>query len=187
MKRFLLLCKISFILLAGCGGPFGTWQLQDNPIAEINNGSGENYESVTYDGVVFQIERSGAHPSISWPVGPNRDAAFGRRFADSISYEDIDTLKGTRYTFVKECEGVVRAGDKYSGPMEWAATLRVLQLSDMETMYPFRDVDMNGRKFRTFVVVASSLQPAGNFSHLIVQRTNKRDDIRYCIDLDSAE
>jgi len=57
----------------------------------------------------------------------------------------------------------------------------------METMYPLRDVDMNGRKFRTFVVVASSLQPAGNYSHLIVQRTNKREEIVYCIEPDNSE
>ncbi len=187
IKRSLFLSLTLSILLTGCGGPLGKWELEDNTIAEINYGTGENYETVTKDGLVFQIEHSGAHPSISWPVGENRLAALGRNLADIISYGDIDALKGNRYTFVKECESIVKHVDEYAGSREWPATLRVFQLTEMEALYPLRDVDMNGRKFRTYIVVASWLRPTGNYSHWIEQKTNKREEIEYCVDPDNSE
>lgn len=180
MAQPLLLCFCATIVLSACGGPLGKWELQDNPLADIHDSTGEFVESIIVDGEQFWIERSGAHPAITWPVGPNRNATIGKHFADVVSFGDIDTLKENRYTFVKECEGIVKGGDKYSGPIEWPATLRVLKYSDIETMYPFRDVDMDGKKFRTFIVVASSQKPTSNYAHLIVQRTNKIEELEYC-------
>ena len=49
-------------------------------------------------------------------------------------------------------------------------------------MYIFRDVDGSGNKFRTSLVVASRPYGPENFYHYSAQRTNKREEIKYCND-----
>jgi hypothetical protein len=181
IKKHPILCAAAVLItLAGCGGPFGKWELQRNPVAEVNTGTGRHYETVTRNGLEFQIERSGAHPAITGPVGPNRLQALLSEAADTVSYGDIFMLQGNRYIFIKECDGVLKWDNKYTGTQERAATFRILEYADKEALYIFRDVDMDGRKFKTFIVVASWQKPSGSYFHSIEQRTNERSEIKYC-------
>ena len=182
MNRCALLYVAFLCVLPGCGGPFGKWEPTSGPFVKEKTYP-ELIETVTRDGVQYQIEHSGAHPSLSWAVGPNRLAAIQNDVADSMTYGDIFTLQGYRYAFREECEGIVKVGDEKYGALESRrATLRVLEYADKETMYIFRDVDMNGRKFKTFIVVASWQKPTGNYVHWIEQQTNELNEIKYCLE-----
>ena len=182
MKSHFLLCMALSLTLSSCGGPLGKWKLEGNPVGEINAGTSRETETVTRNGVQYQIERSAGHPAIGWAVGPNRLGAIMSNVSDSISYGDIHTLEGHRYIFQKECKGIAKVGDPKYGVDELPVTIRVFEYADKETMYIFRDVDMNGRKFRTYIVVASWQRPTGNYSHWIHQRTNDLGEVAYCID-----
>ncbi|MBI4997225.1 MAG: hypothetical protein HZC22_10070 [Rhodocyclales bacterium] len=180
MNPHILLCTALFMTLSGCGGPFGKSKPEGNLIAETDAGPHGDIETVTRNGVQYQIERSAGHPAISWAVGPNRLGAIMSNLADSVSYEDMHALQGHRYEFQKECKGSATVGDPKYGVDELPVTFRVFQYANKETMYVFRDVDMNGRKFRTYIVVASWQRPAGNYSHWIHQRTNDLGEVAYC-------
>jgi hypothetical protein len=56
----------------------------------------------------------------------------------------------------------------------------MFQYSDQNTLYVLRNVDMDGRKFRTFIAVASWQKPTGNYAHWIEQASNELGDIKYC-------
>lgn len=182
MKLFILSYLLSVAVLSGCGGPLGNWKLQRNVVAEVNTGSSSKYETVVRNGIEFQIERSGAHPTITWAVGPNRLAAIMGNVADQIDYETIDTLSGNRYKFLKECDGEAMVFHPSVSTKIYPVTYRVLEYTDQATLYILRDEDMGGRKFRDFIVVQTWLRPTGNYSHSIVQRTNKREEIKFCAD-----
>ena len=83
--------------------------------------------------------------------------------ADIIDYQTIHTLQRNRYVFKKECNGIAKGGDKYSGPIEQPVTFRIFEYADKQTLYVFRGVDMSERKFSTYIVIASLQRPTGNF------------------------
>lgn len=182
MNRFALLFGVVPTALSGCGGLLGKWELTSGPfVDEKHSRNSELIEVMARDGVQYQIERSGAHPALRWPVGSNRLEAVLNDIADSANYGDMFTLAGYRYVFLKECEGNVKVGDpKYGAMEERSVTLRILELADKETLYVFRDVDLDGNKFKTFVVTASWRKPSGTYSHWIEQRVNEANEIRYC-------
>ncbi len=181
MKRSVCSCLAFGLALAGCGGPLGNWKLEGDPVGDANRGTGRPYETVTRDGVEYQIERSGAHPAFSWAVGPNRLGAIMNNVADNIDYGTIHTLEGNRYRFLRECRGEARVFHPSVDPTLYPVTFRVLEYTDQTTVYVLRDEDMYGKKFRNYIVVASWLRPAGNHSHWIEQRTNKLEEVKYCV------
>lgn len=180
MNKSILLFLLSALVISGCGGPLGKWELRRDTVAEVNTGANRQYETVTRNGVQYQIERSGAHPAISWAVGPNRLGALINNVADQIDYRTIDTMQGNRYTFLKECDGETTIFDPTINATKYPVKFRVFEYTDKDTLYILRAEDMSGKKFGTFIVVASWLKPTGNYSHWIEQRTNKREEVRYC-------
>jgi hypothetical protein len=181
MTKWRCIFLSSVFALAGCGGPLGNWKLESSTVGSVNSGTGRPYQTVVHDGEAYQIECSGAHPAYCWPVGPNRLGAIMNNVTDNMSYETIHALEGNRYRFLRECEGEVTK-TLHGGETEVISgvTLRVLEYTDQTTVYVLRDVDMNGRKFRDYMVVASRRLPAGNYVHWIEQRTNKLEEVAYC-------
>ena len=174
-------CFVIVIMLAGCGGPLGNWKLEGDTVGGVNRGAGRQVETITRNGVDYQIERSGAHPALSWAVGPNRLGAIMNNVADNIDYGTIHTLEGNRYRFLKECAGEAMVNHPSVDATLYPVTFRILEYTDQTTVYVLRDEDMDGDKFRNYVVVASWLRPAGNHSHWIEQRTNKLEEVKYCV------
>jgi hypothetical protein len=183
MNRFALGFSVAFLCVAlGCGGLAVGRRPPGRPFADASaSPNKELTETVTKNGVQYQIEHSGAHASIRWGIGPNRMAALLSDAADIVSLNDIDTLAGYRYSFRKECEGIAKVGhEKYGGLRELQVTLRVLEYTDKERMYLRRGFTMSGEIYKTYVVVASWPRAAGNFSHWIEQQTNDLEKIEYC-------
>jgi len=178
VKRLLYLVAITTIL--GCGGPLGKWEIKRDVVLDINAGREGQYETIVKDGVEYHIEHSGAYPAISWPVGLNRLEATLNNVGDLITYGDIDALQGNRYTFIKECVGEDIVFHPSVDSTIYPVIFRIFEYTDKTTSYIFRDVRMDGYKFKDFIVVRSWHKSTGNYSHSIIQSTNKRAEIKYC-------
>lgn len=176
MKKQKLLFLFIAITITSCGGPLGKLEIKRDVVAEINTGSKGGNETIVRGGVEYQIEHSGAHPAISWAVGPKREEASLKYIADWINYGDADALGGNRYTFLKECDGK----DSIDSTI-YPVVFRIFEYTDKDTLYIFRDVGMDGYKFRTFIVVRSWHRPEGNYLHSIIQHTNEREEIKHCL------
>ncbi len=167
------------ILLSGCNGTLG----KIVPPPDAPNLSAEQIQSsrsVTKDGRRYLIECSGADPALCWGIGPDRLDGLMHDAVDVMSYDTIKVLQGDRYRLVRQCEGIATGGDKYSGPLQWPVIFRVLELRNQKTPWLFRPEDMSGRKLRNYIVVASYLRPAGNYSHWIDESNNNLEKITHC-------
>ena len=64
MTNYRSLALALVVGLSGCGGTLGKWELQRDSVAEVNAGARRGSETITKNGVQFQIEYSSTHPAI---------------------------------------------------------------------------------------------------------------------------